>query len=65
VKNGHFISKNTTFKEFFDALYIVDGGLKMSTPRKIPMISDKNKKARLDWAKKFICKPYSYWEKLL
>ena len=40
-------------------------GLKCYVARKKPLISEKNRKARLDFAKKYIGKPISFWKKVL
>jgi hypothetical protein len=45
--------------------YISLGGLKAGIPRKVPYISEKNKKERLAFAKKYINKPNSFWKKVL
>lgn len=40
-------------------------GFKAMRPKKVPFISKKNKKARLEFAKKFILMPKSYWKKVI
>jgi transposase len=45
--------------------YIKTDGLKICTPRKVPLISNKNRKIRFEWAKKFLLKPKEYWKKVL
>jgi transposase len=45
--------------------YIKAVGLKLAVPRKVPLISEINKKKRLEFAKKFISKPRSYWDKVI
>ena len=41
------------------------GGFVSRVPRKIPVISMKNKKKRLEYAKKYIDEPLSFWNKVL
>jgi len=40
-------------------------GFEAVTPRKVSLISKKNKKLRLDFAKKYICKPKSFWKNVI
>ena len=45
--------------------YISLDGLKAAIPKNVPYISDKNKKMRLEFAKKYIIKPKSFWKRVV
>jgi transposase len=67
TKLANFVKKEINKKISPKTLkrYASSNGFQLSRARKVPLISEKCKKIRLEWAKEHIIKPKSFWEKVL